>query len=278
MKTNRVSHSGSTRRTVLAIVSFVVLVGGATAVFLGYHRLRALTLEQSVLEDVDAQVSVVGANMVRPGIILDELGLVKGANLAEMDFPKCRETLLRRIPNIRAVTITRKQPNGLRIAVEERKPLVRMNVPGGKSSTGRVADVDGVVFYCSKNTQNLPVVRENAAAVTRPGGRLTPRGLAAVRLVDLCRDGDFQSLGLLEVDITKSDYLFATLSNYSRAKIAWEGMDDPPSEKQHDNLVYQIEHLIKAIGSNVLQGAVIWNATDTSRPCCIYADKSQSVL
>ena len=43
--------------------------------------------------------------------------------------------------------------------------------------------------------------------------------MAALRLVEVCREAEFLELGLLEVDTSKHDFLFATLGNYSKLKI-----------------------------------------------------------
>lgn len=278
MRNTTVKRHGKRRRIILTVLALIALVAAVIGLYAGYSHLRKLALDQSLIYDVDSQVTLTGANMVKPGIILQELGLVNGANLAEIDIPRRRDALLANIPNIRSASISRRLPNGLDIVIEERKPLAKMNVVGYKGATGRVVDAEGVVFFCSRATQSLPTIRESPKAYTRHGKKLPPLGLAALRMLDMCRDGEYQTLGILEVDITKEDYLLATMANYSFLKIAWYGMTGPASEKEHENLVYQLSHLVKAVRSNILPGAIIWNATDLSRPCRIYADRSQSVL
>ena len=76
---------------------------------------------------------------------------------------------------------------------------------------------------------------------------------------------------MLEVDISKQDFLVATLGNYNLARVAWEGMDDPtPATRK--NLDRQLTHLAKAIRSRLGEGATSWDATDTSTPTHIYAN------
>jgi hypothetical protein len=90
-------------------------------------------------------------------------------------------------------------------------------------------------------------------------------------MIEVCREADFTELGVQEIDISKRDYLLATLGNYSRAKIAWEGFDGENAGRKKD-IERQLSMLLQAIRSRVATGTVIWNATDTSSPGRVYAD------
>ena len=70
----------------------------------------------------------------------------------------------------------------------------------------------------------------------------------------------FRAGEVLDVDVSKPDFLLATLGNYSTVKIAWEGMDDQ-TPASHGDLVRKLTMLRKAIRSQVAPDAVIWNAT-----------------
>jgi hypothetical protein len=117
----------------------------------------------------------------------------------------------------------------------------------------------------------LPVIREPQAPGSAPGSQLKGRALAALKLIEVCRGAEFIELAVQEVDVSRRDYLFATLGNYSRAKIAWEDFDGDGAGKTKD-IERQLSNLLKAIRSHVAAGTVIWNATDTSSPRRIYAD------
>ena len=106
-----------------------------------------------------------------------------------------------------------------------------------------------------------PADRSEALPPGTPRGqRITRRTLAALRLIEVCREPAFLELGVLEVDVSKPDYLIATLGNYSRVKIAWEGMDEETPASRAD-LVRKLGLLRMAIRSRVAADAVIWNAT-----------------
>lgn len=267
MKPNKIEHTG--RRSVLVILTLVAVAVVAIGLLAGYSKLRELWLEQCVITDFDEQVAISPGTMVKADVIAENLGLREGANLALIDFAEKRETIMKKIPNLRSVTISRHLPDKISIATEERTPLVRMSYRGHKGITGKVADADGMVFICQRGTSMLPTIREMRAPGTTPGNFLSGLSRAALQLVEASQNPDFSELGVIEIDATKPDYLTATLSNYARAKIAWEGMCEPGAAG-HGNLVRQLTYLRDAIRSHVGDGATVWNATDpTGR---IYAD------
>ena len=254
---------------VAAVVAVVlVLVGGA----LGFGKLRDIYLEQCVVTDMSEQVSITSGKMVKADVIAENLGLRKGVNLALIDFAEKRRELLSRIPTLRTVSITRRLPNRVEITAEEREPLAKMALRGRRGVTGRVVDVEGMVFPCLRGTQLLPAIVEPPPG-TAIGHMLKGRALAALRLLEACRDPKFADLSVLDVDISKPDYLLVTLGGtYARAKIAWDGMDEPEGHSRGD-LESRLSMLRTAIRSGAADGAKIWNATMPDR---IFADSERT--
>lgn len=269
MKANKIEQSGGKGVFVVLAIVFVALA--ALGLVIGYGKLHDLWAEQCVIRDASTQVTITSGKMVKADVLAENFGLREGANLALIDFEAKREEILRKIPNLRAISISRKLPDKVTIVAEERTPVARMNVKGRKSETGRVVDTEGVVFIWQRGTQTLPIIREPQAPVTPVGQRLTGRPLAALRLIEAAQAPDVTDLGVLEVDTSKLDYLTATLGNYSTAKVAWEGMDNP-TPATRPNLERQLTLLAKAIRSRVGDRTVIWNATDCSKPGRVYAD------
>ena len=268
---------GTTRRIAVAVTALalvgLVAAGAATA----WSRLHAMWIEQCVVTDVSSQVSVTSGKMVKGDVIAENFGLRKGANLALIDFDAKRREVLAKIPNLKSISVVKRLPDKVTIVAEERSPIVRMGIKGSRSDTGRVADAEGMVFLCSRGTRMLPVIRETAAPGSPVGKRLEGRAAAALQLLDLARDPEFQELGILEVDISKPDYVSATLGrSYSTAKIAWEGMDDP-SPASRAELARRLGLLLKAIRTRIGDNAVIWNAADLANPGRIYADTKESI-
>ena len=266
---------GATRRIVVAVTALVLVGLVAAGATTAWSRLHAIWIEQCVVTDVSSQVSVTSGKMVKGDVIAENFGLKKGANLALIDFDAKRREVLAKIPNLKSISVVKRLPDKVTIVAEERS--VRMGLKGSRSDTGRVADAEGMVFLCSRGTRMLPVIREAAAPGSPVGKRLEGRAAAALQLLDLARDPEFQELGILEVDISKPDYVSATLGrSYSTAKIAWEGMDDP-SPASRAELARRLGLLLKAIRTRIGDNAVIWNAADLANPGRIYADTKESI-
>ena len=134
--------------------------------------------------------------------------------------------------------------------------------------TGRVVDTEGMVFIWQRGTQTLPVIREALPPGTPKGQRITRRTLAALRLVEASREPAFAEFGILEVDVSKPDFLLATLGNYSKVKIAWDEMDEQTPASRTE-LRVRLANLQKAIRSQIAPSTTIWNAT---MPDTVFAD------
>ena len=272
MKANTI-ESGKMRRgpVVAALAACAVALIAGLAV--GFGKLREIYLEQCVVTDMARQVSIVSGKMVKADVIAENLGLHNGVNLALVDFRQKREDLLKRIPTLRTVSIVRKLPDRVEIVAEERVPIAKMGVRGRRAPTGRVVDAEGVVFPCMRGTQLLPTIVEPQPPGTATGQRLKGRALAALRLVETCREPEFGDLSVLDVDVSKPDYLLVTLGgSYARAKIAWDGMDGP-DDFRIDDLRDRLVKLRSAIRANAMPDVKIWNATLPDR---IFSDSERT--
>jgi len=256
MKENRIERG----RRGLLVCGLVLLAALAVGAKFAYDRLLALCREECVIRDMAAQVEIVAGKMVPSATIAEVLGLKVGANLDTIDFPARREEILAGIPNLRDIRISRHLPDKVTVVAEERTPIARMGIRGRKEVTGRVVDTEGVVFIRQRGTETLPTIFETKEPGTRKGERIKARTLAALRLIEACREPDYQELGVLAVDTSKHDFLVATLGNYSKVKILWTDMDEPSAESRRD-LMTRLTRLRDAIRSKITPETVIWNAT-----------------
>lgn len=272
MKENRVKRSSS--RRLAAAFAAVLLVLAAIGAVIGYGKLREIYLAQCVITDMSAQVAIRPGAMVHPANIAEGLGLKVGANLATIDFDRKRRELMKEIPNIRDLRISRTLPDKVSVVVEERTPFAKLNIRGNRATTGKVVDANGVVFYWQRGTQTLPTIRETSAPGTPKGETVTGRVRAALRLLEACREPGFTELAVLEVDVSKPDFLVATLATYARVKIAWEGMDEPQTPVSRADLLARLTNLVKAIRSKVAPETTVWNATMPDR---IFADNKDTL-
>lgn len=270
MKANHIERHP--RRGLLVFSVLVALIILTLGVFFGYSAIRDLYLEQCVIHDMSEQVEITSGRMVKADVIAENLGLRKGANLALIDFAKKREEALAKIHTLRDIRISRRLPDRLIVVAEERTPVARMNVRGSQQITGNVVDAEGMVFVCQRGTRLLPTIHETKAAGTPPGNRLTGRARAALVLVNTCHEPEFAELNLLDVDVSRPDYLLATLGNYSSVKISWEGMDDEPNNRSQEDLVNRLRNLLQATRTIIGPATKIWNLT---QPDTIFADAQE---
>lgn len=261
----------SRRRTVLTVLGLVATVAVIAGLAFGYTTLRALWLEQCVITDMERQVSITSGKMVKADVLADKenFGLHPGANLALIDFDKLRTKVLARIPNLKNLTLFRQLPDRITITTEERVPIARLGLRNEKRNSGRVVDAEGVVFECFPGTALLPIIFENGAPGTSRGQHVEGHAFAALQLVAMCREPEFQPLGLREISLEKTDYLTVTLGSYSRAKIAWEDMPAKTSAARA-SLRRQLTHLIQAINALPSNDIATWDATDFSKPGRVY--------
>ena len=259
MKANTIKNPNRSRTTIAA-VGVVLAVVVLVAIAIAYDKLHGIWLEQCVITDVASQVSITDGKMVRADVVAYEFGLKNGANLALIDFDAKRRDILKKIPNIRNITVSRHLPNRVEIAVEERVPVVRLGIKGQKRDSGRVADTDGVVFISSSGTQMLPLIWESSAQGTAKGQRLSGAALGALVLLETCRD-QFRELNVIEADVSKSDHIVIVLGNdYSRANVDWPGRDNPTEATKAD-LVERLTNLRHSYTSRVDDSIREWDAT-----------------
>lgn len=248
------------RTAVLVVAGLVLLAAVVGGIAYGVDSLQDVYNEQCRIVSMDDDVEIVTGKMVQPDILTLRFGLTNGANLATIDFAQLRQEMLEKIPNIRALTITRRMPNHVTIEVAEREPVARL-----AGVSGRVVDEEGVIFTFSRNIATLPVIRDrDPDADTEPGKCLSGHTAAALRLVSAAAGHDYDALRLQEVDASKPDYLLLTLGDYSQAKFAWERMDEDDSAARRA-LRSQLHNLSMAITSRLGDGTRLWNATVPGR-------------
>jgi len=205
-------------------------------------------------------------------LFINHFNLTNGVNLAQLPFAELRERLIRDMPNLRDIKIVRTVPNRVRIEISERIPVVRVIGAGANANPNYTADSEGKVFwYPRRDTTLLPIIREVKKNTSTAGASLSGMSMAALRLLEAASDPEFAALKIQEVDTFKQDYLFATLGDSSRAKIAWEDMESN-TKASRESLHRQLKRLSQAMKSNVAAGTKLWNATDYGVPGRIYAN------
>ena len=237
-----------------------------------FNRLNEIFERQCCLTDAGEQVEVVAGKILPPRLFINHFNLTNGVNLADVPFAELRERLIRDMPNLRDIRIVRTIPDKVRIEIVERVPVVRIIGTGTNANPNYTADSEGKVFwYPRRDTALLPIIREAKKDTSAAGAKLSGMAMAALRLLEEAENPDFAILKIQEVDTFKQDYLFATLGDSSRAKIAWEDMESD-SKVSRESLRRQLTRLSQAMKSSIAAGTKLWNATDWGVPGRIYAN------
>jgi hypothetical protein len=254
------------------VIGLVMLALAVWGIRVAYGKLAEVCERQCCVTDSGEQVEVISGKIVPAQLIVNHFGLTNGVNLAQVPFDTLRERLLQDMPNLKDVKISRRLPNHVRVEVSERVPVVRVIGSGAHASANNAADREGVVFwYPRRDTTLLPIIRESGKNTSAPGARLSGSALSALWLLEEAAAPEFSVLKIQQVETFKQDYLFATLGDSSRAKIAWEDMDKD-TKASRTSLRRQLKRLSQAMQSNVAAGTKLWNATDWGVPGRIYAN------
>ena len=209
------------KRTFLKIVLIAALLSAvAYGLFRAYSLLYALWHDQCLLRE-DAQIEIVTTPNIKPNLVRESFNLKIGTNLADIDFKANLIELLSKYPVFREIRITRKLPGKVRIAVEERKPIARINFSRLRG-TWDVVDKDAIVYsFPLSESASLPVIKEKSHSAKR-GTRLTDRALIALRLIEIGMEREFAAAQLTNVDISNETYLIAYTRDHETIKITWD--------------------------------------------------------
>jgi hypothetical protein len=273
------TKKGAKGRTVAAI-AIVATVAGVLLCFgiaAAYGALKRTYELQCCVTNVGEQVEIVAGKTIPARVIISHFGLTNSVNLAHVPFAELRLRLIRDMANLKDVKIVRTMPNKVRIEAIERVPVVRVTGSGANANPNYAADSEGMVFwYPRRDTALLPAIRHSGKNTPAPGTRLSGMALCALQLFEEAANPDYSILKIQEADTFKQDYLFLTLGDSSRAKIAWEDMGND-SKIARESLRRQLKRLSQAMQSNVANGTKLWNATDWGVPGRIYANDPTKV-
>ena len=273
MKKITLQKGGKGKTVAIAATAAAALLAlAACGLSVALDRLEKICERQCILTDAGEQVEISAGKILPARLFANHFNLTNGVNLAHVPFAELRERLIRDMPNLRDIKIVRTVPNKVRIEVVERVPVVRVIGAGARANQNYTADTEGKVFwYPRRDTTLLPIIREAKKDTSAAGAKLSGMAMAALRLLEEATDPEFAILKIQEVDTFKQDYLFATLGDSSRAKIAWEDMESR-SKASRESLRRQLTRLSQAMKSNVAAGTKLWNATDWGVPGRVYAN------
>ena len=224
------------------LLLLLALVGTAYAAWRGAVYVRELAFARNprftIREIRIAEGRIKTADMIREYFAYK--GVTEGANLFGFDLTTFRDEYLAYNPVVRQLTIRRRLPDTLEVAVVERQPLARL----GQRDT-LVCDREGFMFRLSAGLHELPVIIGNTDPLLAPGRTVEGLTRAAVDVLAACED---PRLGLLVlgIDIRKRDYLVVHIvapSGIQEVMLAWEGMGEPTTPDSRAAMEHQLRRV-----------------------------------
>ena len=263
------------------VLAVVLAVGAILLAVKAGERMCAAWNAQFAVEDVLSQVTIRSTPHISDEMVRQAFGLTNGCNLATIDFAACRRRTLERQPLIRSIVIDRRGKT-LEIAVEERKPVARINLEtrriarGGKVSEIHLwdaVDSEGVVFsFNRRDTVFMPAIKGLPAAVRR-GDRISGRALSALRMIEVCAaNRDLAVIGLDSVSVANSTYMQACTKDYSIVKIDWQLLDDP-SDPHQERLRRVLANLRDTIEKRLTPPRCTYTISGLDRVCVLPYEK-----
>ncbi len=182
----------------------------------------------------------------------------EGDNIYSFKLRDIEKLFKHKIPNVKEIEIRRRLPDTLTVRIMERSPVVRLS-----RRSSLCVDRDGYIFAVSSSKLKfLPYISGYEYLSLRPGGKLTGRSLAAVKLVTLGTSGIID-LPITNVNISPEDYIIVFLKNGKKLSIAWNGMDDN-SEESMKNLEDKLMRFVVLLNSPQGKALYDFSAIDES--------------
>jgi cell division septal protein FtsQ len=201
----------------------VVVAGMGWAVLLG-AKIVGQTLFSENDRFVIRHLDIRSNGKLQPDHIREYAHVEEGMNLFAVDLNQLRDDLAS-VPIVSSVSVRRKLPDTLEIAISERVPAARL----GEGSAGYPLAVDrcGFVLGPTSRSQQIPSITGLQERGLRPGAQVSDLGVkSALHVVELCDSPSFSRfLKIRNVDVSHSDYLEVRLLRGERILLSRENMD-----------------------------------------------------
>ena len=248
----RAVWSPQQRRLVICLVLLITLPALGWGLAWGYQRLMSYYLLESgrfVLRTIEIEAG----DTITSDLVREQLRLREGMPLFAIDIAERRRVYMHDVPTIRSLTITRTLPDRLSVSLVEREPLARL------ARKPLAVDRDGCVFVRYLGIETLPCISGYPPNSDVLGTQVTGMTWAALELFELLKNHTLP-LQIVDVDVSREDYLDCTMSDQRRVKLAWPRMGENDA-RSNRLLLAQLNGLAAAMNSARGQGRGIWDAT-----------------
>jgi len=176
-------------------------------------------------------------------------GLREGINLFSMRIGRLRRDFLVKTPHARNIVFTRRLPDRIVVAVQERETLARLGRWGhlGVDREGRVFSVRGAA-------RELPVLSGFPAGRLMPGTQVDAAVMRGVEAIEACRRAPAgNTVRLSVIDVAAAEHVELYLVGGERIKLSWDGMGASTAQARAA-LEHKLELVAKAMQSAQARG------------------------
>ena len=154
--------------------------------------------------------------------IRDLTGIAEGKNIFSFSSSDKRNALLRNVPNLSEVTISKTLPNRVEITAIDRIPVIKIG------TTNFASDKDGNIMVIDESQRtrwsSLPVlINGNERIHAVPGQKLSDKFLTALYVMNIYNEMDGISFHIEQIDVSGRIYLILqTAENSREVRLVWE--------------------------------------------------------
>ena len=161
---------------------------------------------------------------ITPPLVMEYAALGMYSNIFAIDLNKARSDFLRKVPQAKDISFSRKLPGTLSIKVTERLPVAL--ITRNKAMCLGVDD-EGIVLKASSSA-SLPVITGYSIAHPVPGMSLaTNKVMKALTLLEKCTHQEWVGkINISLIDVARADRLVVMLNGGECFDLAWKNMDE----------------------------------------------------
>lgn len=229
------------------------IAGIALALFLAWRTGAALFWENPRFNIKTVTIQVEGKTMT-PALIREYAGVREGQNLFSFPIGRIRKSFLEKSHITKSISIHRKLPDTLVIAVREREPIARI----GRGSS-LAADAEGRIFTLRLGARDLPLINGSSDRNLKPGIDADQPVRNALLVLETChRSKAGGQIHIDSLDVSDKEAVELYLTAGERIRVAWTGMDKT-TEAGRQELAKKMNHLADILRASEERGRKIVN-------------------
>lgn len=232
--------------------ALAIVVSGLALAALAWVGMQYLERELFWRNDLfrirDFKIACLG-EVITSKHIMDYAELAGCSNLFAINIAEKRDYLLKTVPRVKAVQISRRLPGELVIEVQERVSIARLEM-GGYYLT---VDREGYVLGSAVGAPHLPVISGHCMPGIRPGTRLAGTTVMnALDVFDVCEGSQFrEQFKVVGIDVRNREAVELGLEDGARVNLAWQhmGLRDALSRENLERKLLKLAEILKVAGA-----------------------------